>query len=166
MKILAIILALLVSQSVQAQELVYSNDATWNCLATTSDRLPRMGCIGRSADACMQATPGGETTVGMGGCLDREFQFWDQVLNGAYSRYQERAAAMDAETTRIGGFAPPLATPLRDMQRAWIPFRDATCEYARAQWGGGTGGGPATIRCLMQMTGEQALALDELWLGE
>jgi hypothetical protein len=72
MKTLAILSALWMAHSAQAQELVYSNDATWNCLATTSGRLARMGCIGLSANACMQATSDGETTVGMGGCLDRE----------------------------------------------------------------------------------------------
>ena len=81
MKALAIVTALWAAQPAQAQDLVYSNDATWNCLATTSGRLARMGCIGLSANACMQATPGGDTTVGMGGCLDRELSFWDQILN-------------------------------------------------------------------------------------
>lgn len=166
MKALAIVTALWAAHPAQAQDLVYSNDATWNCLATTSGRLARMGCIGLSANACMQATPGGETTVGMGGCLDRKLGFWDQVLNTTYGRYQERAKALDAENARISDNLPKLSDPLRDMQRVWIPFRDATCDYERAQWGGGTGGGPATYRCLMRMTGEQALALDELWLGE
>jgi uncharacterized protein YecT (DUF1311 family) len=46
------------------------------------------------------------------------------------------------------------------MQRAWIGYRDAACDYERAQWGGGSGGGPATAGCLMRLTGEQALALE------
>ena len=166
MRAIAILTALWMAHSAQAQELVYTNDATSNCLATTSGRLARMGCIGLSANACMQATSDGETTVGMGGCLDRELSFWDQVLNSAYGRYQERSKALDAENATISDNLPKLSAPLRDMQRAWIPFRDATCDYERAQWGGGSGGGPATLSCLMRMTGQQALALDELWLGE
>jgi uncharacterized protein YecT (DUF1311 family) len=166
MKSLVIVAALWVAQPAQAQELIYSDDATWNCLATTSGRLARMGCVGLSADACMQATPSGETTVGMGGCLDRELRYWDQVLNSTYGQYQERASALDAENATISDNLPKLSVPLREMQRAWIPFRDATCDYERAQWGGGSGGGPATLRCHMRVTGEQALALDEQWLGE
>ena len=52
------------------------------------------------------------------------------------------------------------------MQRAWIGWRDATCDYERAQWGGGTGGGPATVACLMRLTGEQALYLETVRMGQ
>ena len=54
------------------------------------------------------------------------------------------------------------AVALRAMQRAWIGFRDATCDYERSLWGGGTGGGPATAACLMRMTGEQTLYLERM----
>jgi uncharacterized protein YecT (DUF1311 family) len=64
----------------------------------------------------------------------------------------------------LKGNDPEHAQALRDMQRAWIGFRDATCAFERAYWGGGTGGGGtggglAQVSCLMQMTGEQALYL-------
>jgi uncharacterized protein YecT (DUF1311 family) len=56
----------------------------------------------------------------------------------------------DAGAKADGLTVPPVAEALRDMQRAWIAYRDASCDYERAQWGGGTGGGPATAGCLMR----------------
>ena len=53
-----------------------------------------------------------------------------------------------------------VAEALRAMQRAWIVYRDAACDYERAQWAGGTGGGPATAACLMQQTGVRTLELE------
>jgi uncharacterized protein YecT (DUF1311 family) len=71
-----------------------------------------------------------------------------------------RHEAGDAEVKAEGIEAPSVAEALRGMQRAWIVYRDEACDYERAQWAGGTGGGPATAACLMQQTGEQALALE------
>ena len=46
------------------------------------------------------------------------------------------------------------------MQRAWIAYRDARCGYEYSLWQGGTGGGPASVACYMEVTGEQALYLE------
>ena len=70
-----------------------------------------------------------------------------------------QAKSADEDTAMYQPELPKQAEALRDMQRAWITFRDAACDYERSQWGGGTGGGPATLACLMRMTGEQALLL-------
>ncbi|MFT5363966.1 MAG: hypothetical protein ACI9VX_001592 [Dinoroseobacter sp.] len=51
------------------------------------------------------------------------------------------------------------------MQRAWIEYRDATCSYEAAQWGGGTGAGPAFAGCLTRLTAEQALYLEFEGMG-
>jgi uncharacterized protein YecT (DUF1311 family) len=113
---------------------------TLDCLARHAGTPAARACIGLSAGDCMETTAMGSTTVGMGFCLDRELTLWDGRLNAAYRDL--------------------MAAALRAMQRGWIAFRDARCDYERAQWGGGTGGGPATLACLMQMTGEQALYLE------
>ena len=97
----------------------------------------------------------------MSGCLDRELQYWDAKLNENYASALRRARDADGDTD-----GAPSATALREMQRAWIPFRDATCDYERSQWGGGTGGGPATSSCLMRLTGQQALYLANSGIGE
>lgn len=141
-----------------AQGLNYSDEATEACLAQVDEGGDPRSCIGRSADLCMETSEGGYSTVGMGGCLDRERAYWDGVLNARYGDMRARAADFDA-----AGGPGGTETALRDMQRAWIDFRDATCAFEASQWGGGTGAGPAALSCLMRMTGEQALYLDTAW---
>ena len=148
-----------------AQDLVFSPVQTESCLAGASNEAQMRDCIGVSANACMAATPGGETTVGMRGCLEREWQYWDARLNAAYQSKMAEAKGIDAEMAGLGATVPSQADALRSMQRAWIPFRDGKCEYEYSQWGGGTGGGPAITACLMQETGEQALYLENAGLG-
>ena len=141
-----------------AQEIPFSPEATEACVAAAADLPAREACVGRSAEACM-ATPDGGTTVGMGFCLDREREFWDGRLNAAYGALMTLEAAAEAELKELGSAAPSPAAALKAMQRAWIGYRDAACEYEASQWGGGTGAGPAANGCAMTLTGRQALAL-------
>lgn len=166
MRSLAALLVALLAAPAAAQNLTYSNDATLSCLAGAGPGPGRMACVGASADTCMSATPSGDTTVGMGGCLDLERRFWDGELNRAYGDLMARARAQDAEMQEIGATVPKLVPALRDMQRGWIAFRDLTCDFERAQWGGGTGGGPATLSCLMRLTAQQAMYLQDTRIGE
>lgn len=143
-----------------AQELSFDPGPTVACLAQADlYTTGALDCIGKAADACM-ATPDGQTTVGMGYCLGAEWEWWDARLNVAYGELMRQHKATDAEMAGLGASVPSLADALRAMQRAWLPFRDAACDYERANWGGGTGGGPATAGCLMVQTGRQALALE------
>lgn len=121
-------------------------------------------CVGRSAQECM-ASPGGDTTIGMMDCLEAERMYWDARLNAAYAERVATAKEQDAELRVLGSAADPIEGHLRAMQRAWIAFRDASCQYERAQWMGGTGGGPASVACHMNETARQALKL-EGWWGE
>jgi uncharacterized protein YecT (DUF1311 family) len=154
----------LLATGATAQSITYTDDATQTCLNSTSPP-EQSTCAGLSASACMDATPDGGTTVGMVYCLDREAKFWDARLNAVYGVLRDRAAASDAEMARIGSSAPRIEPALRDMQRAWITFRDATCAFEQSQWGGGTGGGPASVSCMLQMTAAQALYLETAWIG-
>ncbi|MFU8778474.1 MAG: lysozyme inhibitor LprI family protein [Roseovarius sp.] len=122
-----------------------------------------MGCAGAAAALCMEQSPGGETTVGMGGCLDRERAYWDDQLNAVYREVIERAADLDVNASE---YAPKQAEALRDMQRAWIGYRDAKCSYVASQWGGGTGAGPASVSCHLHETARQMLYLQSSQLGE
>lgn len=160
------ILLVLAAPAAPAQSLAYSDMATLTCLSTANRPSAARDCIGASANACMSATPDGGTTVGMGGCLDRELAFWDGMLNRNYQALRDRAKRTDAEMRDLGASVTWLDRSLLDMQRAWIVWRDATCDFERAQWGGGTGGGPATYACLMRLTGEQALYLGNTRIGE
>ncbi|MBK0328707.1 DUF1311 domain-containing protein [Rhodobacteraceae bacterium F11138] len=148
-----------------AQDLVFSIEITAACIAAAPDMPAKRACIGNAADACMQATPAGDTTVGMGGCLDRERAYWDAMLNANYQTARAQAKAADAEMQEIGATVPSMDAALRDMQRNWIGYRDATCDYERSLWSNGTGAGPATLSCLMRLTGEQALYLGDAGLA-
>lgn len=144
-----------------AQDLIFDIRHTRDCLSRAATVEEQRACVGTSAGVCMGATDMGGTTVGMGGCLDRELGWWDDRLNASYQALRAKERREDADNAGFAG-AVSQADALRDMQRAWIPFRDATCDYERAQWGGGTGGGPATLGCLMRLTGHQALYLEQM----
>jgi len=134
-----------------AQDLIFSDIHTEACLQEAVGPGERHDCIGASANQCMMQTPGGESTVGMGGCLARERAYWDDLLNETYQQLRAQHAQGDAVLT----------DNLRTMQRAWLTYRDARCDYEYVQWGGGTGGGPAILACLMQTTAEQVFVLEQ-----
>ena len=158
MKILALLLTLASPMAV-AQELPYSPEATEACLAKAILPSEDEACIGTSAQLCID-TPDGYTTAGMGFCLGYERDYWDARLNAAYGRLMELEKSVDDEMEKLGSAVPSSTEALRNMQRAWITFRDSACAYERVQWGGGTGGGPAVANCQMVMTGQQALRLE------
>lgn len=153
--------AMTLASGAAAQDLTYSDVATEACLGESEGYAAQLACAGRSAALCID-TPAGGSTVGMGGCLDRERDFWDRLLNEYYIAALSQAVAYDKELDTLESAAPRQAMALREMQRQWISFRDAACAYAASQWGGGTGAGPAAIDCMMQQTARQALSL-RLW---
>ncbi|MEO0665056.1 MAG: lysozyme inhibitor LprI family protein [Pseudomonadota bacterium] len=159
MKHLALIPLIALATPVAGQELVFDPGATASCVAAQETDHAALLCVGRSATACMDLTEGGTTTVGMGGCLDRERAYWDTELNAAYQDALADAQRIDAEAAEYGFRTPPMEEALRAMQRAWISYRDELCTFERSKWGGGTGGGPATAGCLMQETARQTLLL-------
>jgi uncharacterized protein YecT (DUF1311 family) len=164
----ALTAVLLASAGPAFADALFSPGATEACVSEvyrTSSGLSVhavLDCVGRAAGACM-ITPGGDTTVGMIACLDGELGYWDARLNAAYAERIAVAREQDAEMHELGSAAPSIEESLRAMQRAWIPFRDASCLYEQAQWMGGTGGGPATLACHMQETARQALKLEGWW---
>jgi uncharacterized protein YecT (DUF1311 family) len=149
---------------VMAQELPFSPDATEACLAQAEDRGAREACIGRSAEACY-SREGVYSNYAIGICFGAEADYWDVRLNTVYTELIKAETAMLKEMNDIGATVPDTVTALREMQRAWIPYRDAACWYEYTTWGGGSGGGPANAACLMHETGRQALEL-EMRLGE
>lgn len=141
-----------------AQDLIFDIAPVEACIRAGGGE----SCAGKAAEACMARSPGGQTTVGMGGCLDRERAHWDAWLNILYRQLHARLAAQDAA---LASAAPKEAVALQEMQRAWIAFRDAKCGYEAAQWGGGTGAGPAAVRCHLHETARQMIYLQTGRLG-
>ena len=151
-----------------AADPVFSPQATEACLKTVeAGSAGRSGhavldCVGRAAQACMM-TPGGDTTIGMIDCLGAETDYWDDRLNAAYTTRIADSRRTDEEIALYSSATASLEEALRDMQRAWIGYRDASCLYEQAQWQGGSGGGPATMACHMHETARQALKLEGWW---
>ncbi len=133
-----------------AQEPTFRAEPLEACLQETVERAERFACIGAASDACLSepANRGGSYVESF--CYDRERAYWDDRLNSSYARIMADATADD----------PALADALRDMQRAWITYRDARCQAVFDAWGDGTGRSPALMACLMQVTAEQTLFLE------
>ena len=138
------------ASSAAAQDLTFHPDPVIDCLADATEPAMRQSCIGTAANLCMIDNPGGSSTPGMGFCLDQERALWDARLNDIYmdllAQYEDRTDIKDN---------------LREMQRAWITYRDARCDYEFVQWNGGTGQGPALSACLMTATAEQTFVLED-----
>lgn len=142
-----------------AQDLPFSPKETEACLAGAESPGAREDCIGLSAEACYSAE-GVYSNYAIGVCFGAEADYWDERLNAAYRALLEVETERVEEANEYGFAAPDTVKALRDMQRAWIPFRDAACWYEYTTWGGGSGGGPANAQCLMHVTGAQALELE------
>jgi uncharacterized protein YecT (DUF1311 family) len=159
--------SLMMAPSLQADP-AFMPDATDTCVNEAYATSPGLSghavlaCVGRAAAACMM-TPGGDTTIGMMECLEGERGYWNARLDVAYTDRMTIAQEQDTEMRELGSAAASIEARLRDMQQAWIAFRDASCLYEQAQWMGGTGGGPATMACHMHETARQALKLEGWW---
>lgn len=142
-----------------AQDISFTVAPTLVCLAE-AEGAARFDCVGAAADICM-SKPSGGSTVGMWFCLGRELGYWDDRLNATYAELRRVERAVMAEAERLELRVPDTVLALREMQRAWMRFRDASCTYEFSTWGGGTGGGPANTACLLELTGRQALQLED-----
>lgn len=159
---LRLFLFLLAASPAAAQDFAFRIAPTESCLWDSGEGGDKRACIGQAAAQCMDQ-PGGSSTVGTGFCLDRELIWWDSMLNDAYGQLMQ---AMRAADKGLPADLAIQASSLRDMQRAWISYRDARCGHEASLWQGGTGSGPAFLNCLMAETAEQALYLVALYSGE
>lgn len=80
-------------------------------------------------------------------CLAQEHAFWDRLLNDAYQRV-------------IGLRDPEAEERLRIAQRAWITYRDATCEMEADRMRGGSGEAMLRFGCLARLTERRARDLE------
>ena len=89
---------------------------------------------------CLEETRG--VTAAINSCLDAELSRQDARLNAAYE-------------TALGGVAGDNESRLRNAQRQWIKYRDASCDFI----GSLTGGTVDSIRyleCLIRETSHRA----------
>ncbi|MCF4099529.1 lysozyme inhibitor LprI family protein [Maritalea mediterranea] len=106
-------------------------------------------CIGTAAEVCMEEEEGGMTTIGMSSCMMREHSWWDSILN---IQYQNLKQVLE----------PALFEDLRDAQRKWIPYRDASCSFHYNYWGDGTMRSTAFASCMLDATANRAIELSNI----
>lgn len=80
-------------------------------------------------------------------CAGEDLAFWDGLLNNAY---QQVIAQLDADREES----------LRSAQRAWITYRDLTCEMERARYEGGSIAPMIGLSCLARLTERRARDLE------
>jgi uncharacterized protein YecT (DUF1311 family) len=96
------------------------------------------------ADPCAK-TPEGSSNLGTADCFRVEWAIWDGLLN---ENYKALAADLDDQQT----------TKLREMQRAWIAYRDTTCEFYWTKIGGSMAV-PMAAACGARETARRAMLL-------
>lgn len=159
MRLTLLILSLLAGPALADDAPAIDSTRIEHCLAQGKGAA----CIGLAAEACMAATPGGGSTIGYAMCTGHELGWWDSELNRAYQARMAEAREIDTEPPPPGFLPRPSdVEALRAMQRAWIAFRDATCQFEELQFWGGTGMGGAGIACRLRLTATQALYLHGL----
>ena len=147
----------------QDEEVQYSAAPTADCLAAADTADAMRACIGLSTAKCVDASDYGSTTIGMMECAKQEIAFWDGKLNTTYQALMTRAEKQDALNEGDPRITEKIAVSLRDMQRAWIPFRDATCTFQYALGMGGTIASTIASHCILDMTADQYIYLKNAW---
>ncbi len=144
------------SGAVAQEDVLFTVAPLEACMATAEQDMDgQKDCIGAAQVACMEANDLGQTNFGMKICTAEEADWWDMQLNADYQRLQGFAAETDAVETA----APSMQQALKDMQRAWIAYRDAACAFDASQWGSGSGAGLAYASCVLHETAEQVFRL-------
>ncbi|MCB9994666.1 MAG: DUF1311 domain-containing protein [Hyphomicrobiaceae bacterium] len=127
-------------------------DQSWD--ETAEIHLTYANCIGVVSEACQRETPSNTSTLGMTNCTRRETLWWDQKLNDYYRVLQKN-------------LEPALFEQLRDTQRKWIAWRDASCDFEYTFWQDGSIRNIFYSSCQLQMTADRMIDLRTMldWLN-
>ncbi len=161
-----VLLGLLVGLPAVASDLEYET-ATYGgvfdaCYTAAETREDRQACVGQMSEACMEGEEGGYSTLGMSSCTRAETIMWDGALNAEYKSTMAAMKAADKdEAEYFPGYAKRVES-LRDVQRAWIPFRDASCSFAYALWGSGSMRNTEYAGCMLEMTSQRTIELIDI----
>ncbi len=131
------------SRQPTAQEVAAIRD----CATKNRDNLDagEQGCLFKLvADPCM-GDPGSKSDGQMADCYEIEGAVWDDLLN---ANYKTLLGELDADQT----------AKAKAMQRAWIAYRDTTCQfyYDKIQ---GSMAGMMIAACTTRETARRALLL-------
>lgn len=100
-----------------------------------------------------------QTQIDMTQCADQDYQAADARLNAAYGPAIDYLAAIDADLDPAEQGAE---AALREGQRAWITFRDASCTAEGYSVHGGTMEGMVVLMCNTRLTLARAADLEAL----
>ncbi len=122
--------------------------AVEKCLAEKekSNGSPEL-CVGVYTEACLGKSDA-LSTSDMMTCNSKETAVWQEHLNRDYQELLKEMKNKDKER-------------LRDMQRAWIAFREKKCGF-RQQEQEGTVGVIQNVSCYLEETGRQSFFLQTL----
>lgn len=130
------------------------------CMAAPGEDAARASCARKLTDACL-ARPEGMASDGMTACLAAEAAAWDKLMSDRYDALLVQAEAFDRELDADSPYAAS-APALRQMQLAWIEYRDASCAYAATPYAGGNMAEIAHEECLRDLIATQAQRLGVL----
>lgn len=88
----------------------------------------------------------GTTQADLNACADADLKRADAAMNAAYGRLMKR----------IG---PQAQAGLKDAQRAWLPYRDRTCDLEALGAAGGSAQPMVRAGCLSALTAERTKRL-------
>jgi uncharacterized protein YecT (DUF1311 family) len=96
------------------------------------------------------------TTYDTSVCLSTILKKVDQQLNNNYQK----------ALTVAKKYTPQDEQNLKTAQRAWTSYRDAACKAEYGLWGGGSGGPNAHAMCIIRLTKERNIDLQNAYLQE
>jgi uncharacterized protein YecT (DUF1311 family) len=118
-----------------------------NCAAKYQDDLDAVEreCLFKLVGDPCTNTPEGSSNVGTADCYRLEASIWDNLLNENFK-------------TLLGDLDEEQTAKLRAMQRAWLAYRDTTCNF---YWDKirGTMAIPMSAACIARETARRAVLL-------
>ena len=111
------------------------------------------------------------STMEMKACMDKKLQTADAVLNKSYQEVKALAAKQDKDNDGIMIGVPKgeVTRRLVAAEKAWITFRDTSCDLQATEMLGGTGEGLVNLSCLVDQTTKRTQELNDLkkeWSGQ
>jgi len=104
-----------------------------------------------------------QTQVEMTDCAQQAYQAADGDLNASYKLAVAAMRAWDADLPKVQRGAEE---SLRAAQRAWLPYRDATCTNEAYFYKGGTMEPMVQLNCLERITRQRSEELRTMAEGE
>ena len=100
-----------------------------------------------------------EAAADMTSCAEQDWKAADVELNAAY---KSAVAVMKGIDANLDASDQGAAIVLRDGQRAWVPFRDATCDAEGWAFHGGSAEPMVIYACRARVTAARAEELNNM----